>query len=311
MAEQAVVVTTEGACDKPLLIVHGGAGIRRTPFTPEREQRAAQAMSRALDAGMAVLDAGGSALEAVVAAVHVMEDAPEFNSAHGAALTSEGKAEMDACLMLGDGSCGAVAGITMARNPIDAARAVMEQTGHVLIAVPSQQQCDSWGVRTEPQSYFVTEERLRQLAQTQMLPGGGWDRPGHGTIGAVARDAQGNIAAGTSTGGVCNQQPGRVGDSPIVGAGTYANQQTVAVSCTGTGERFMQECAAYQVHARVLWGAQDPAQAAAAVLEAVEDRRGDGGLICVPAHGEGVVARNALAQMDWAYAHGDVRVVHN
>ena len=108
-----------------------------------------------------------------------------------------------------------------------------------------------------------------------------------------------------------NQQPGRVGDSPIAGAGTYANQQTLAVSCTGTGERFIQESAGYQLHARVLWAGQTPSDAAKSVLEAVEDRGGDGGLICIPVEGEAVVAHNACAQMDWGYAFGDVRVTHN
>jgi beta-aspartyl-peptidase (threonine type) len=165
-------------------------------------------------------------------------------------------------------------------------------------------------VEQVPNEYFVTDARRAQLARTQALPGGGWELPGHGTIGAVARDLQGNVAAGTSTGGVCNQRPGRVGDSPICGAGTYANQETVAVSCTGTGEKFIQEVAAGQIHARVLWAGQTPAQAAAAVLEAVEDRGGDGGVIVVPARGEGVVARNACAQMDYGYAYGEVRVTH-
>ena len=213
--------------------------------------------------------------------------------------------------MTGDGRCGAVAGADCVRNPIDAARAVMEKTPHVLMVEPTEAQCEAWGVETAPQSYFILPERVKQLAELQALPDGGWDKPGHGTIGVVARDAAGNIAAGTSTGGVTNQQPGRVGDSPIAGAGTYANQQTLAVSCTGTGERFIQESAGYQLHARVLWAGQTPSDAAKSVLEAVEDRGGDGGLICIPVEGEAVVAHNACAQMDWGYAFGDVRVTHN
>ena len=311
MAETPIVYSTEGAAGKPVVVVHGGAGRRRHPFTPEREQQAAADIKCALDAAMAVLDAGGSALDAVVAGVHVMEDAPEFNAGRGAALTSEGRAEMDSCVMTGDGRFGAVAGADCVRNPIDAARAVMEKTPHVLMVEPTEAQCEAWGVETAPQSYFILPERVKQLAELQALPDGGWDKPGHGTIVVVARDAAGNIAAGTSTGGVTNQQPGRVGDSPIAGAGTYANQQTLAVSCTGTGERFIQESAGYQLHARVLWAGQTPSDAAKSVLEAVEDRGGDGGLICIPVEGEAVVAHNACAQMDWGYAFGDVRVTHN
>ena len=220
MAETPIVYSTEGAAGKPVVVVHGGAGRRRHPFTPEREQQAAADIKCALDAAMAVLDAGGSALDAVVAGVHVMEDAPEFNAGRGAALTSEGRAEMDSCVMTGDGRCGAVAGADCVRNPIDAARAVMEKTPHVLMVEPTEAQCEAWGVQTAPQSYFILPEREKQLAELQALPDGGWDKPGHGTIGVVARDAAGNIAAGTSTGGVTNQQPGRVGDSPIAGAGT-------------------------------------------------------------------------------------------
>lgn len=309
MANKPVIVEAGGA-EGPLLVIHGGAGKRTHEDPPERVARADEALKRALEAGMAKLEAGEDALEAVVAAIHVMEDAPEFNAAHGAALTSEGKAELDAAVMLGDGSTGAATGLTTAKHPIDVARAVMEQTPHVLFAEPSHEELASWGIEEVDNSYFVTEYRRAMLAETQAMPDGGWSKPGHGTIGAVARDVHGNIAAGTSTGGVTNQRPGRVGDTPICGAGTYANQQTVAVSCTGTGERFIQEVAGYQVHARVKWAGETPAQAAAAMLEGVEDRGGDGGVIVVPAHGAGVVGYNEGAQMNYGYAYGDVRVTH-
>lgn len=311
MAEEPVIYTTEGAATGPLLVIHGGAGKRRHPYPEERDEQARAAIRRALDAGMAVLDAGGAAVDAVVAAVHVMEDDPTFNAGRGAALTSEGRVELDACLVRGDGATGAVTGVTTVRNPIDAARAVMDETRHVLFADPRKAQLDEWGVEQVENDYFVTQRRLDQLHELQSLPDGGYDRPGHGTIGVVARDATGAICAGTSTGGVSNQMPGRVGDSPICGAGTYANQATVAVSCTGTGETFIREVAGYQVHARVLWAGQTPGEAVARVLAAVEDRGGDGGIICVPAHGEGVVGRNACAQMDWGYAFGDTRVTHS
>ena len=309
MANKPVIVEV-GGTGGPLLVIHGGAGKRMHEDEPEHVARADEALRRALDAGMAKLDAGETALEAAIAAIHVMEDAPEFNAGRGAALTSEGKAELDAAVMLGDGSTGAVTGLTTARHPVDVARAVMECTPHVLFSQPTHEQLAAWGIEEVDNEYFVTDYRRQMLAETQALPDGGWSRPGHGTVGAVARDAQGNIAAATSTGGVTNQRPGRVGDTPLCGAGTYANQQTVAVSCTGTGERFVQEVAGYQIHARVKWAGETPAQAAAAMLEGVEDRGGDGGVIVVPAHGSGIVGYNEGAQMNYGYAYGTVRVTH-
>ncbi len=309
MANKPVIVEV-GGTGGPLLVIHGGAGKRMHEDEPEHVARADEALRRALDAGMAKLDAGETALEAAIAAIHVMEDAPEFNAGRGAALTSEGKAELDAAVMLGDGSTGAVTGLTTARHPVDVARAVMECTPHVLFSQPTHEQLAAWGIEEVDNEYFVTDYRRQMLAETQALPDGGWSRPGHGTVGAVARDAQGNIAAATSTGGVTNQRPGRVGDTPLCGAGTYANQQTVAVSCTGTGERFVQEVAGYQIHARVKWAGETPAQAAAAMLEGVEDRGGDGGVIVVPAYGSGIVGYNEGAQMNYGYAYGAVRVTH-
>ena len=308
MAEKPVIYSTQGAAEGPLLVIHGGAGKRRHPSTPEHQEKATAALYRALDAGMAVLSSGGEAIDAVVAAVHVLEDDPEFNAGYGATLTASAKAELDSCLMMGNGEAGAVAGVTTVRNPIDAARAVLEQTKHVLFAPPSIDELNLWEITQVPEDYFVTPLRLEQLRELQELPDGGWGHAkGHGTIGAVARDMKGNICAGTSTGGMCNQMPGRVGDTPIIGAGTYANQETVAISCTGTGEKFVQEVAGYQVHARVLWAGQTPAEAISDVLDAIEARDGNGGIICVPAQGEGIVGRNACAQMNWGYAFGDTR----
>lgn len=309
MANKPILVETGGA-GEPLLVIHGGAGKRLREDPPEKQALADAAMRRALDAGMAKLVAGEPAIEAVIAALHVMEDAPEFNAGVGAALTADGKAELDACVMLGDGSTGAATGLTTARHPVDVARAIMEQTPHVLFAEPTDEQLVGWGIELVDNDFFVTEERRLSLEETKALPDGGWKQPGHGTIGAVARDVHGNIAAGTSTGGCTNQQPGRVGDSPICGSGTYANQETVAVSCTGTGEYFVKEVAAHQVHSRVLWGGQTPAEAVEAMLVAVEDRGGDGGVIVVPAEGPGVIGYHDGAQMNYGYAYGDVSVTH-
>ena len=306
-------VLTAGEDDGLLLVIHGGAGKRVHDMTEEQAAETDAALHAALEAGYAKLEAGEDALEAVIAAIHVMEDAPCFNAGRGAALTLEGKVEMDSCVMRGDGSTGAACGMTTAKHPVDVARAVMEKTPHVLFAEPTPEQLDAWGIEQVENEYFVTERRRRALAEFKERQAAGEKAeadPRHGTIGAVARDCRGHIAAGTSTGGITGQQPGRIGDSPICGAGTYANQDGVAVSCTGTGEKFIQEVSAYQVHARVTMAHQTPAEAAFAMLEGVEDRGGDGGVIVVPAHGAGVVGFNEGAQMNYGWAFGDVRVTH-
>ncbi len=302
-----------GGEDGVFLVIHGGAGRRVHEMSEERRAETDAALHAALEAGYAKLAAGEPALEAVVAAIHVMEDAPCFNAGRGAALTLDGRAEMDSCVVLGDGSTGAACGLTTARHPIDVARAVMERTPHVLFAEPSAEQLDEWGIEQVPNDYFVTDARRASLEEFKRgLATGGEAQadPRHGTIGAVARDRDGRVAAGTSTGGITGQQPGRVGDSPICGAGTYANQSSVAVSCTGTGEKFIQEVAAYQVHARVALGGQTPLEAARAMLEGVEDRGGDGGVIVLPARGRAVVGFNDGAQMNYGWAYGSERVTH-
>lgn len=201
-------VTTELAGSETgiTLVIHAGAGSRGKHSTPERIAQVELDLQRALDAGYQLLESGAPAHEAVVAAIHVMEDAPEFNAGRGAALTSDGIAQMDACLMTGDGEVGAVTGVSTVKNPIDAARAVKEQTKHVLFADPTDAEIADWGVATESNEYFITEQRRQSLAEAQS-GGDEWEK--HGTIGAVARDAEGNIAAGTSTGGITNQMHGR------------------------------------------------------------------------------------------------------
>ena len=315
-----VVLTGPESANAPVLLVHGGAGPRSKPYPADRQERVHAALRQALDAGMAVLDAGGEAIDAVVAAVHVMEDCPEFNSAHGAALTRDGRAELDACIMRGDGSVGSVAGTTTARNPIDAARAVMEQTPHVMVASPRPEQLEAWGVVQVPNEYFVTSYRQQQLEELLAREAEGdaatadtadeLENERHGTIGVVARDAAGNLCAGTSTGGIYDQIPGRIGDAPLCGAGTYANSATCGISCTGTGEKFIQEVAAHQVHARLLWAGETPQDAVVHVLDAVSARQGDGGMLCIPAQGQAVIAHTSDAEMNWAYAYGDVRETH-
>ncbi|KFI52468.1 isoaspartyl peptidase/L-asparaginase family protein [Bifidobacterium biavatii] len=335
-------VESAGSEDGITLIIHAGAGDRGKHHTPERSAQVKADLTRALDAGYAVLEAGGSAEDAVIVAIHVMEDAPEFNAGRGAALTSDGLARMDACLMDGDGSVGAVAGVSTVKNPIDAAKAVKDQTKHVLFADPTDEEIAAWGVETRPAEYFVTEARKRSLAEAQ-AGGDAWakhgeingnaihddaDVPGahhnggasdavgaacrpvvgggmigdekHGTIGAVARDAAGRIAAGTSTGGITNQMHGRVGDSPLPGCGTFADQRTVAVSCTGIGEAFIKAVAAHQVSDRVRFAGESVHDAAVATLAEVASHHGDGGMIVLPATGRGAVAYNS-EMMNFGY----------
>ncbi|KAB8288966.1 asparaginase [Bifidobacterium ramosum] len=325
------LATVESAGDEDgiTLIIHAGAGDRGRHHTPERSAQVQSDLRRALDAGYAVLEAGGSAEDAVIAAIHVMEDAPEFNAGRGAALTSDGIAQMDACLMDGDGEVGAVAGVSTVKHPIDAARAVKDRTKHVLFADPTDAEIAAWGVETQPNEYFITEERRRSLAEAQAggdawakradeagdgaetagtsrdaagsgVIGGSLGDEKHGTIGAVARDAAGRIAAGTSTGGITNQMHGRVGDSPLPGCGTFADRRTVAVSCTGIGEAFIKAVAAHQVADRVRFAGESVHDAAVATLAEVAAHHGDGGMIVLPANGRGVVAYNS-EMMNFGY----------
>ncbi|WEV75057.1 isoaspartyl peptidase/L-asparaginase family protein [Bifidobacterium sp. ESL0800] len=283
-------IVTKGGEDGILLVIHGGAGGRGRHSTPERVAQTRKDLERALEAGYAQLEAGASAEEAVVAAVHVMEDAPEFNAGRGAALTSDGIAQMDACLMGGDGEVGAVTGVRTVKNPIDAARAVKEQTKHVLFAEPQDKELEDWGVETREESYFITEQRKQSLLEAQR-DGDEWEK--HGTIGAVARDAQGHLAAATSTGGITNQMHGRVGDTPLPGCGTYANDETVAASGTGIGEAYIRTVACHQVSERVRFAKQSALDSASDTLDDIAAHRGYGGLIVLPAKGEGVIAYNS------------------
>ena len=214
----------------PSLALHGGAGGRVAEQTQAGRAPYAEGLLAAYRAGWQVLAAGGGALDAVCASVEVLEDDPLFNAGRGAALTASGHAELDASVMTGSGLAGAVAAAKYARNPVRLARAVMEQTEHVLIVDPDAEFLDRYGLEVVGRDYFVTEPRQRQLDR---VLSGRAVAARHGTVGAVARDASGRVAAATSTGGMTGQADGRVGDSPIVGAGVYARDGVVAISCTG------------------------------------------------------------------------------
>ena len=241
------------------LVIHGGAGtLTRARLKKEREQAYTQVLEQSLTAGHAVLAAGGSSIDAVIAAIVVMEDSPLFNAGKGAVFSNAGRIELDASIM--DGSplmAGSIAGVTTIRNPIRAAHAVMTQSQHVmLIGQGAEAFAAEKGLEIVDSSYFHTQFRWNQLqkaiAQERLLRDHDAlsDKPDaaekmdqkRGTVGAVALDRHGNLAAGTSTGGITNKRFGRVGDSPVIGAGTYADNRSVAVSATGSGEMFIRAC---------------------------------------------------------------------
>jgi len=275
------------------LAIHGGAGtILRERMTPELEAEYHAGLNRALDAGEAILRDGGSALDAVTAAVCALEDDPLFNAGRGAVYTSAGKQEMDAAVMEGAGRrAGAVAGIFGPRNPVRVARLVMEQTPHVLIlrddAIALAQANE---LPFGDEGYFRTEARWEALQATLRMreEGGLDDDPArrHGTVGAVARDVHGHLAAATSTGGMTAKAPGRVGDTPVIGAGTFADDATCAVSCTGHGEVFIRWTAAAEIAARMRHAGEDLETAARhVVMEDLAPNDGSGGLVAVDRDG--------------------------
>ncbi|ODT73617.1 MAG: beta-aspartyl-peptidase [Nitrosomonadales bacterium SCN 54-20] len=285
--------------DSPIrLVIHGGAGAVKPGQRREREQAYREALAQSLIAGHAVLAAGGSSIDAVIAAIAVMEDCPLFNAGKGSVLTHDGRNELEASIMEGaTRAAGAVAGVTTIRNPIRAAHAVMTKSPHVmLIGQGAEIFAVKQGLEIVDPSYFYTQHRWNQLqkaiakesilldhdASLDTLPGEDEKR---GTVGAVALDCHGNLAAGTSTGGLTNKHSGRVGDSSIIGAGTYADNRSVAVSTTGTGEMFIRTAAAFNTAAQVRFLHASITEAADNTLEEIAAMGGDGGLIVLDADG--------------------------
>jgi len=276
------------------IVIHGGAGtILKMTMTPEKEAAYKATLVQSLRAGYDILESGGTALDAVQAAVKVMEDSPLFNAGKGAVFTHDGKNEQDACIM--DGATlnsGAVAGVTRIKNPILLARAVMDNSEHILLAADGAEKfAAEHGIEFAEDEYFHTEQRWQQLqaaikkekrqkssyTQLDHTPG---DK--HGTVGAVALDKSGNLAAATSSGGMTNKKFGRVGDSPIVGAGNYANNKTCAVSGTGHGEYFITGVVAYDVSALMEYKNIPLEEAAGIVIrEKLSGLGGTGGLIAI------------------------------
>jgi L-asparaginase / beta-aspartyl-peptidase len=284
-------------------VIHGGAGtIDRSRMTPEREAAYRSKLEEALLAGFAVLERGGGGLDAVVAAITLLEDSPLFNAGKGAVFTSTGTNELDASIMDGRTlKAGAVAGLRRVKNPILLARMVMEQSPHVMmVGEGAEAFAREKGVEFVDPKYFFTEERWQQLQrmkeaekqkndqplrtrlEKELLPP---DERKFGTVGAVCLDRSGNLSAGTSTGGMTNKKFGRVGDSPIVGAGTYASNETCAVSCTGDGEYFIRTSVAHDVSAALEYGGKPLREAAEGVLAKVGRLGGTGGLIAIDRRG--------------------------
>lgn len=286
---------------KVAIALHGGAGtLPRKRMSPAREREYRDALLVALHAGTSLLRQGGSALDAAVAAVVALEDCPLFNAGRGSVFNADGEHEMDAAVM--DGAtlkAGAVAAVRTIRNPVLAARAVMERTPHVLLAAEGAERfARDHGLARAPAAYFFTQERHEALKKRL--------RSHLGTVGAVALDARGHLAAATSTGGYTGKLPGRVGDSPLVGAGTWAEDATCAVSGTGLGEAFIRAAVAHDVAARMRYLGQPLARAAAAALRNVARLGGDGGLVALDRRGNIAMPFNSEG-MYRAAANGDGR----
>ena len=272
------------------LVIHGGAGIiEKARLSEELERSIRAALDHALSTGSALLASGGSAINAVEAAVGELEDDPHFNAGRGAVFTYDGRNELDAAIMDGrDRSAGAVTGVTETRHPVSLARAVKDHSPHVLLRGRGADQFSrDQGLEQVENSWFATEERRRQLDEMMALDGDHFDVDlKYGTVGAVALDVNGHIAAATSTGGLTGKRWGRIGDSPIIGAGTYADDGSAAVSATGSGEYFIRALAAYQVAERVKIGHESLQHALDETLADIRSLGGTGGLIAVAPTGE-------------------------
>jgi L-asparaginase / beta-aspartyl-peptidase len=281
-------VAAEKAVADVVLAVHGGTGGPRKKLTPEKEREFRAGLEKALRAGYAVLQKEGStSLDGVEAAVRVLEDSPEFNAGKGSVYTSSGTIEMDAAVMDGrTRKAGAVAGVTTIRNPVSGARLVMEKSAHVLlIGAAADRFASQGGLAIVETEHFRTEHRWNEYQELLKRKAAQPSRE-HGTVGAVAVDRDGRLAAATSTGGMAGKMSGRVGDSPLVGAGTYADDKTCAVSATGHGEFFIRYTVASDIAARMKYKGESVAQAAESVIHGeMQQAGGRGGVIALDARG--------------------------
>lgn len=280
------------------IAIHGGAGtLPRAEISSEQEKQYLAGLDAALDAGYAVLKRDGTSLDATIAAVRVLEDNPLFNAGRGAVLNRDGIAELDASVMDGRTlGAGAVSGLRTVKSPIELARLVMDKSPHVmLVGAGAEEFAKLQGVEMVPNEYFVTPVRKRQLER--LLRGAVTtkenDLAAFGTVGAVALDSAGNLAAATSTGGMTGKRWGRVGDSPIIGAGTYANNASCAVSATGHGEFFIRTVVAHDICAQVEYLKIPLSKASASVLAKMKSLGGNGGVIAIDPQGEVVLDFNS------------------
>lgn len=288
---------TEQQHDEPSfgIVIHGGAGtILKKNMTPELEKEYRAVLAQAIEVGHAILKEGGSSQEAVEKTIHVMENSPLFNAGKGAVLTAEGYASLDASFMDGKSlNAGAISGVRHIKNPITTAIAVMEQSPHVMLSGKGADDfAISLGLDTVPNNYFITERRknaLKRVQEKEAAKVSFYDPfirdSKFGTVGCVALDQAGNLAAGTSTGGMTNKKWDRIGDAPIIGAGTYANNISCGVSATGWGEFFIRSVVAHDIAALVEYKGMDITSAAKTVLQKVADLGGDGGVIVLDRKG--------------------------
>ncbi len=302
MRIQLLLLTILGTCSfmvndvraesgKWAIAIHGGAIGRAESLSQEERAAMEVSLAKALKVGQDILAGGGKSLDAVEQVVRLMEDDPLFNAGRGAVLNSAGRHELDASIMDGNGlKCGAVAGVRTVKNPISLARRVMERTRHVLLVADGAEKfADEQGVERADEDYFRTSARVEELqklqaAQRDQQPDGACEDH-MGTVGCVALDQHGQLAAATSTGGLVNKKYGRVGDSPIIGAGTYADNATCAISCTGVGEEYIRRSIAYDISAQLKYR---QVSLEAAVRNAIEERlpASSGGIIAVSQRGE-------------------------
>ena len=298
------------------LVIHGGAGgPRKGTMSEQKEKEYTDQLEKVLQKGALILKNGGSSLDAVETCIRMMEDSPLFNAGKGAVLTEEGRIELDASIMDGKTmKAGAVAGVCTIKNPISAARAVMEKTKHImLIDGGAEKFALEAGLEIVDSSYFYTSERKDQLQK--MIREQKKDKPGkddkHGTVGVVALDKNGNLAAGTSTGGMTGKMKGRIGDSPIIGAGTYANNNTCAVSSTGHGEFFIRNVVAYDLSALMEYRGMSLKEAANyLIMEKLKSQGADGGLIALDRNGNIAMPFNTNAMFrGYINSGGDKEVV--
>ena len=306
MFAQQTPVSNKTSTGKYVLVIHGGAGtLNKSQFSPALEAKYKSGLDSALLVGNAILEKGGAALDAVEATVKVLENNPLFNAGKGAVFTNEGVNELDAAIMDGKTlAAGSIAGVRTIKNPITAARAVMEKSEHVLLSGRGAEAfAAAQGIEIVDPSYFYTPERWKGLQRAKQRDSLDQIKKGsqiayaseleeqrrkdkYGTVGAVALDSYGNLAAATSTGGMTNKKWGRIGDAPIIGSGTYANNNTVAISCTGWGEYFLRLVMAKSISDRMEFGGQSLALASETlVMKELPALGGDGGLIAVDKNG--------------------------